>query len=86
MKINFRLLGKATWEIMKIPLLVLLVVTAVTTCTVALVLVGFVIMAAPILLALTVIGIFVFLITMRYKEMMIAHRKEQQHIVDVLTR
>ncbi len=85
MKINFKMLGKATWEIMKLPLLILLIITSITSSTVAL-FYCFGPMAFPILLALTVIGLFGFLITMRYKDMMVAHRKEQQNLVDILSR
>lgn len=85
MKINFSILGKATWEILKFPLLILLVVIAISTGTVAL-FYCFGKMAFPILLGLLVLGTFGVFISMRYNELMVAHKKEQQNLVDILSR
>lgn len=85
MKINFGLLAKASWEILKFPLLVFLVVFAITTGTVTL-FYCFGKIAFPILIILLILSLFGFLIAMRYKELMIAHKKEQQNLVDILSR
>lgn len=85
MKINFGLLAKASWEILKFPLLVFLVVFAITIGTVTL-FYCFGKIAFPILIILLIMGLFGFPISMRYKELMIAHKKEQQNIVDILSR
>ena len=85
LKINVEILAKASWEILKFPLLMLLVVFSITTGTLAL-FYCFGVIAFPILLTLVLLGLFGFMITMRYQELMAAQNKEQQDIVDILRR
>jgi uncharacterized integral membrane protein len=84
-KINFGLLAKASWEILKFPLLMILTTVTVTLGTLAL-FYCFGKIAFPILIILLIMSLFGFLISMRYKELMVAHKKEQQNLVDILSR
>lgn len=85
MKINYSILSKAIWDIIKYPLMVVGLSTTTVMLGARLILyLG--VFAFPVIVGLFLLFTLSLFVRERYKELIDAHHKEQQRIVDMLTR
>ena len=84
MKINFKILGKALWETVKFPLMMLAIIVGVVFLFTAM----FYFLGISITLSITLILTVLFIVGLvtldKYNKMMRAYRAEQDCMIDIL--